>query len=189
MRAIVLATLSILALAACRDDESASLPQPVAMTEEALGHYCQMNLAEHPGPKAQVHLDGMGTPIYFAQVRDAIAYQRMPEQSSVISVVYVNDMGAAPSWEQPGIDNWIPASTAFYVAGSDILGGMGAPEFVPFSKRAAAEEFVGEHGGRILPLSEIKDAEVLSPVEKGTEPEEETDFKKRLKELSQEGRG
>ncbi|WP_409998019.1 nitrous oxide reductase accessory protein NosL, partial [Escherichia coli] len=25
------------------------------MTEEALGHYCQMNLTEHPGPKAQVH--------------------------------------------------------------------------------------------------------------------------------------
>jgi nitrous oxide reductase accessory protein NosL len=29
------------------------------MTEEAVGHFCQMELLEHPGPKAQAHLDGL----------------------------------------------------------------------------------------------------------------------------------
>jgi copper chaperone NosL len=187
MKFTILATVTVLALSACREEATDGLPQPVAMTSETLGFYCQMNLTEHPGPKAQVHLTGMENPIYFAQVRDAIAYQRMPEQSSQISIIYVSDMGVAPNWQEPGIDNWIPASTALYVAGSDAVGGMGAPEFVPFSSRAAAGEFASEHGGRIVSLSEIGDTEVLSPVETGTG--EDADFDQRLKTLSQEGRG
>lgn len=187
MKIAVLAAVSLIAVAACREDNSAALPQPVAMTSGALGHYCQMVVTEHPGPKAQVHLAGMENPLFFAQVRDAIAFQRMPEQSSQILIVYVSDMGAAPSWREPGINNWIPASTALYVAGSDAMGGMGAPEFVPFSNRAAAEEFADEHSGRIVTLSEIDDTEVLSPVETGVG--DDADFDERLKILSQEGRG
>ncbi|MDZ4093708.1 MAG: nitrous oxide reductase accessory protein NosL, partial [Paracoccaceae bacterium] len=84
-RAIVLGLL--LPLAACRED--APLPGPVAMTAEAVGHYCQMGILEHPGPKAQVHLDGLPAPLFFSQVRDAVAYQRMPEQSGRIIAIYV----------------------------------------------------------------------------------------------------
>ncbi len=186
MKFAILAAVTVLALSACREEATDGLPQPVAMTSETLGFYCQMNLTEHPGPKAQVHLTGMENPIYFAQVRDAIAYQRMPEQSSQISVIYVSDMGVAPNWQEPGIDNWIPASTALYVAGSDAVGGMGAPEFVPFSNRAAAEAFAAEHGGRIVLPSGIEDAEVLSPVEPGSETGEDTDYHERLRTLSQE---
>jgi copper chaperone NosL len=189
MKIAILAAFSLIAVAACREDNSADLPQPVTMTSEALGHYCQMVVAEHPGPKAQVHLAGMENPLFFAQVRDAIAFQRMPEQSSQILIVYVSDMGAAPSWREPGIDNWIPASTALYVAGSDAVGGMGAPEFVPFSSRAAAEEFAAEHSGRVVSLSAINDAEVLSPMEAGAGAGDDADFDERLKTLSQEGRG
>ena len=189
MKIAALAAVSVLALAACREEDSAGLPQAVAMTSEALGHYCQMNLTEHPGPKAQVHLIGTENPIYFSQVRDAIAYQRMPEQSSRISVIYVNDMAVAPNWHEPGLENWIPASTALYVAGSDAIGGMGAEEFVPFSTRAAAEAFSAEHGGRVVSLSGIDDAEVLSPVDKGPETGEDEHYHERLKTLSDEGRG
>jgi copper chaperone NosL len=189
MKFVILATVSVLSLGACREDESTGLPQPVAMTEDALGHYCQMNLTEHPGPKAQVHLVGIEGPIYFSQIRDAIAYQRMPEQSSRISVVYVSDMGVAKSWQEPGIENWIPASTALYVAGSDAIGGMGAEEFVPFSTRSAAEAFSAEHGGRVVSLSGIGDIEVLSPVEKAAETGEDAHYLERLKALSDEGRG
>ena len=39
----------------------------VALTPDAMGHFCQMNLLEHPGPKGQVHLEGLpGTPLYLA---------------------------------------------------------------------------------------------------------------------------
>jgi copper chaperone NosL len=74
-------------------------------------------------------------------------------------------MGMAKSWEQPGRDNWILAANAYYVVGSSRVGGMGAPEMVPFGKREAADAFVREYGGSIRRLDEIEDALVLSPVD------------------------
>ena len=187
MNRVAILLTALLALAACREDESATRPAPVTMTEEALGHYCQMNLTEHPGPKAQIHLAGMPAPLFFSQVRDAIAYQRMPEQSHAITAIYVNDMAAAPSWETPGIDNWLLAQNAHYVVGSDAVGGMAAPELVPFGTRTAAEAFATERGGTILSLAEIPDTEVLSPVnlEGDIGADDDDDFLDRLGTLSQ----
>jgi copper chaperone NosL len=116
-----------------------------------------------------VHLDGLPVPLFFSQVRDAIAYQRAPEQSHEILVIYVSDMGKAPSWEEPGAENWTPASTAYFVAGASTPGGMGAPEFVPFSARTAAADFAAKHGGHVLTLNEIADGDVLAPVEFATD--------------------
>jgi copper chaperone NosL len=164
MNRFLFAALAALALAACKE-EVAGRPLPVAMTAEAVGHYCQMNLLEHPGPKAQVHLDGLQDPLFFSQVRDAIAYQRMPEQSHAITAIYVSDMSVAPSWEEPGPENWAAAENAVYVVGARVPGGMGAPELVPFTTRGAAETFAAKHGGEILPLDAIPDEVVLAPVE------------------------
>jgi copper chaperone NosL len=164
MNRFLLAALAALALAACKE-EVAGRPLPVAMTAEAVGHYCQMNLLEHPGPKAQVHLEGLPDPLFFSQVRDAIAYQRMPEQSHAIAAIYVSDMSVAPSWEAPGAENWAAAEDAVYVVGAAVPGGMGAPELVPFTTRTAAETFVAAHGGEILALDAIPDEVVLAPVD------------------------
>lgn len=164
MTRFLLLALAALTLSACKE-EVAERPLPVTMTAEAVGHYCQMDLLEHPGPKAQVHLAGLPDPLFFSQVRDAIAYQRMPEQSHAISAIYVSDMGAAPSWEAPGADNWIAAETAVYVVGATVAGGMGAPELVPFADRAAAEDFVARNGGEVLSLLSVPDEAVLAPVE------------------------
>jgi len=181
------ALILLVALAACRD-ETASLPDPVVMTADAVGHYCQMNLLEHPGPKAQVHLVGLPDPLFFSQVRDAIAYQRMPEQSNTIAVIYVNDMGAAPSWDEPGAGNWIPAATAFYVVGSHRTGGMGAPELVPFADAGAAQAFATAQGGQVVTLDQIADTDVLSPLadEAAPGPGDAADYLERLKKLRAE---
>jgi len=143
---IRLALIALLALAACKEDR-ADAPPPVELTAEAVGHFCQMDLIGHPGPKAQVHLDGLPFPLFFSQVRDALAYARMPEQSHIIAAIYVNDLGAAPSWEEMGAENWIAAGAAHYVIGSDRAGGMGAPEAVPFTDAGAAQAFAARHGG------------------------------------------
>lgn len=164
MKRLLLTATAALALTACKDDVAAR-PDPVPMTADSLGHFCQMNMLEHPGPKAQVHLDGLPDPLFFSQVRDALAYQRMPEQSHAIAAIYVSDMGAAPSWDNPGADNWIAAGDAVYVSGAAATGGMGAPEFVPFSDRAAAEAFAAANGGTTLSLEAIPDEAVLAPVE------------------------
>ena len=124
--------LLILLLAGCRDEVAVVAPEPVAMTEEAVSHFCMMSLDEHPGPKAQIHLEGMPFPIFFAQVRDGIAYLKLPERSAGIAAVYVSNMSRAPSWDAPGIGNWIAAEDAIFVVGADVTGGMGAPELAPF---------------------------------------------------------
>lgn len=158
--------LAALALAACKEETAATIPEPVPMTTEAVGHYCQMDLLEHPGPKAQVHLEGMpAMPLFFSQVRDAIAYQRMPEQSHAITAIYVSDMARAPSWAEPGAENWVRADLAVFVVGAEVPGGMGAPELVPFSTREGATAFVARHGGEIMELAQIADELVLAPVE------------------------
>lgn len=187
-----LVALSLLALAACREDIAGTRPAPVTLTAEAVGHYCQMNLLEHPGPKAQVHLDGMPWPLFFSQVRDAVAYQRMPEQSHMIAVIYVSDMGAGGAhWDDPGADNWIAAEAAHYVVGADIEGGMGAPELVPFATRAGAEAFVQRHGGTVQLLADIPDEAVLAPVTFDADigADDDADFNERLRALSRDLEG
>ena len=190
-RLLLLSVLPLTLLAAC-DEEETPAPEAVAMTEEALGHYCQMHLAEHAGPKAQVHLVGAPAPLFFSQVRDAISYERMPEQTAAIAAIYVNDMGRADSWADPGAENWIAAEAAHYVVGSARVGGMGAAELVPFSDLEAAAAFAAEHGGRILRLADIPDDQVLAPAETATETgtgDGEQDFRERLERLSTERQG
>lgn len=155
----------VLALSACREERIVQDLTPQELSAETLGHYCQMNLLEHPGPKAQVHLQGM-PPLFFSQVRDAIAYTRAPEQVAPVLAVQVNDMGATgTTWEEPGPGNWIAAEDAYFVVGSAREGGMGAPETVPFGDSRAAASFAETEGGTVLRLTQITDTMVLSPVE------------------------
>ena len=156
----------LLLLAGCKEDSAALLlPDPVVLTEEAAGHYCQMNILEHRGPKAQIHLAGYMAPLWFSQVRDGIAYLKSPEQSAEVLALFVNDMGIATSWDEPGPDNWIDANDAYFVVGSDAVGGMGAPEIAPFGELTKAEQFIDQHGGTVMRLAEIPAEVVLSPIE------------------------
>ncbi len=157
--------LVALVVSACLQDAEAPPPAPVAMTESALGHYCQMEVIEHAGPKGQIHLAGLDMPIWFSQVRDGVAYVKSQERSADILAFYVNDMGKAADWENPGPDNWLDAREAVFVVGSNAVGGMGAPELVPFAEETQAEAFALEHGGQLQRLAEIDPSVVLSPVE------------------------
>ena len=164
LRVVALAALT--GLAACSDSGTDNvLPGPVAMTEEAVGHYCNMNVLEHEGPKAQIHLKGIAEPVWFTQVRDAVAFLRSPEELYEAVVVYVHAMDKAASWAQPGDGAWIDANEAWFVIGSHRIGGMGAPEAIPFSSSDAAEAFMTEHGGSAVRLAGISDEYVLGPVE------------------------
>ena len=183
MRHLLLAT-AVLVLTACKQDgvhDTAALP----LTEETVGHYCQMNLLEHHGPKAQAHLSGLpGAPLFFSQVRDVVAYMRMPEQSHDILAVWVNDMGAPDAtWEAPGPTNWIAAEDALYVVGGRAKGGMGAPEIVPFSTPENANRFAKTNGGKVMRLADIPNSAVLAPVALDGDTDD-ADFSNRLRALS-----
>lgn len=184
MKPALAALLLIAALAACRE-EAVPRPDPVAMTEEAIGHFCQMNLLEHPGPKAQVHLKGMPNPLFFSQVRDAVAFRLLPEQQGEITAIYVSDMARAP-WADPGATNWIAAEDAFYVVGSAQAGGMGTPELIPFGTEPAARGFADQHGGSVQRLDDIPAQLVLAPDGPAgtTDAQDDAEFAARLKALS-----
>jgi copper chaperone NosL len=173
----------ILLLSACRE-EVAQATDPLPLTAETIGHFCQMNVLEHEGPKGQVHLDGLpGAPLFFSQVSDLVVYLRLPEQSHAVLAIWVSDIGApGATWAEPGAGNWIDARAAHYVVGAAVTGGMGAPEVVPFAEFAAAEAFAARHGGAILGLDAIPDAAVAAPVSAAGTGED--DYSRRLKALA-----
>lgn len=146
-------------------DTKVEIPNAIAMTEEAVGHYCNMNILEHEGPKAQIHLKNIEFPIWFSQVRDAIAYTRLPEETFEAVAIYVHDMSKADSWAEPGDDAWIDIKQAFFVINSNTIGGMGAPETIPFGSEENAMEFVSKNGGSVVELADIPDKYVLGPVD------------------------
>jgi len=163
-RTIVFALLLPALLLGCQEKQAATPPAPHRMTTELIGHYCGMNVLEHPGPKGQIFVASLIEPVWFSSARDTIAFTVLPDEPKDILAIYVSDMGKAPSWDKPGPDNWVEARKAFFVIGSRVKGGMGGDEAVPFSERSAAERFVGESGGRIVAFDEVPRDYVLSSV-------------------------
>ena len=153
--------LAGLLLAACDEAEQVEKPAPQVLTREAIGHYCQMIVADHRGPKAQIFLSDRDAPVWFSSVRDAVAFTLLPEEPKNIAAVYVTDMAVA-SWDSPEADAWIDAETAHFVIESDRRGGMGALEAIPFGDPAAAEDFVQQHGGRVVTYGEIPSGYILN---------------------------
>ncbi len=150
-------------LPACGEEPGAEIPEPRELTRAAIGHYCNMIVEDHPGPKGQIFLTDRDDPIWFSSVRDTIAFTLLPEEAKDIAAIYVNDMGRA-SWAAPEAGTWIDAKVAWYVIGSGRTGGMGAPEAVPFAARSAADSFVAEHGGTVVAFADIPTDAVLGEV-------------------------
>lgn len=160
---VLLATLG-----GCREEDETKAPPPRELTRDAVGHYCGMIVTDHPGPKAQVFIAGEDEPTWFTSVRDAIVFMILPDEPKKVTAVYVNDMGRAESWDAPGAGTWIDAKTALFVIGSSRMGGMGAPEAVPFSDMESAKSFADRYGGEIVSFDDIPPEYVLAPI---TEPE------------------
>jgi copper chaperone NosL len=171
VKSLALAVLVTLTLSACK--EEAAKPEPQTLTDEAIGRYCGMMLAEHEGPKGQVFIQGIPEPLWFSSVRDAVAFTLLPEEPKDIAAIYVSDMGAAASWADPGPNNWTDARTASFVIGGTAEGGMGGAEAVPFADKARAETFAAETGGRVVTFDAIPSDYVLGDQEPNPLGEEE----------------
>ncbi|MHA1599000.1 MAG: nitrous oxide reductase accessory protein NosL [Alphaproteobacteria bacterium] len=157
--------IASLLLVACAEEERAVAPPPEKISYDSIGHYCGMAVIEHSGPKGQILLKSRDKALWFTSVRDTIAYTKLLDEAKDYTAIYVTDMGKALDWDHPENGTWVEARDAFYVIGSSKLGGMGAPETVPFGDRAAAEDFVGKHGGTITAFKDIPDDAVLGAVE------------------------
>jgi len=153
----------LLTAVGCGEDETAT-PEAQALTRDAVGYFCNMIVADHRGPKGQVFLKSRAEPLWFSSVRDAIAFTLLPGEPKDIAAIYVSDLSRA-SWDAPEPDTWMDARAAWYVIDSTRMGGMGAPEVVPFSDLVAAETFAAEFGGRVAPFEDIPHDFILGGVE------------------------
>lgn len=161
-------------LAACggSQGDAAAPPPPQALTADAVGHYCGMNLDEHIGPKGQILLRDRALPVWFSTIREVFAYTLLPEEPKTILAIYVQDMGQADSSGNPPSDAWISARDAYFVIEGRAVGGMGAPDALPFTHRDDALAFTERHGGRIVTFQEMPEdyplrAGTLTPTRAG----------------------
>jgi copper chaperone NosL len=175
--ALALLGLSLMGLAACSDRTPVAAPPPHSLTAEAIGRYCGMNVLEHAGPKGQAIVASRVDPFWFSSARDAIAFTLLPEEPKDVLAIYVSDMGKAPSWDNPGADNWVEARKAWFVIGSSARGGMGVEEAVPFSDRAAADAFAKDKGGRVVAFADVPKSYVLGDRDGEAPREPETQHK------------
>jgi copper chaperone NosL len=151
----ITAVAASLLFVSCGEKQEAAMPAPFALTEEAMGRYCGMNVLEHAGPKGQIILQGALEAIWFTSARDTVAFTMLPDEPRDIGAIYVSDMGKAPDWERPGANNWVDAKKAFFVIGSSQRGGMGNEEAVPFAQESAAGTFARQRGGRVVRFDEL----------------------------------
>jgi copper chaperone NosL len=171
LRALATAALLTLALSACDDTtKTAAAPTPIEPTQASIAHFCNMAVLEHPGPKGQIFLKNKIEPVWFASVRDTVAFTLLPEEPKDIVAIYVNDMGKAEDSLHPKAGGWIDARGAWYVLGSDFDAAMGGREAVPFGAEADARRFAAIHGGTVARFGEVPQEYVLGPDTEPAEP-------------------
>jgi nitrous oxide reductase accessory protein NosL len=164
LTAILLAAIPLMPLTGCKEDEAASPPPPPqAITADAIGHYCGMNMLDHPGPKGQIILKGQAMPIWLSSVRDTFAYTMLPEESHDYRAIYVTDLETAADPARPNLGLWTEARNAWFVIDSGFQGGMGAAEPLPFGREAAARAFAAVNGGSVKRFAEVTDDHILAP--------------------------
>jgi nitrous oxide reductase accessory protein NosL len=157
-------------------------PDPIDLSGGKLDYHGGMKIGMHGGPNGQIFYRNnnpelVGGTSTGSETQDDVAwfhtlvhglfpyhFQRV-DQGWEAEVIYVTDYSAI-EWEvfERDGNEYMPAPTdpeSFadatgldYVAGSDIMGGMG-PELHPFSDSDNASDFTDTHGGRIVSFDDI----------------------------------
>ncbi|MCG5241648.1 nitrous oxide reductase accessory protein NosL [Azospirillum doebereinerae] len=159
----LLAAALLLPLSACKPEKAEAPPPPQAIAADAVGRYCGMNLADHPGPKGQVILKGTDKPVWLSSVRDTLAFTALPEEPKDYRAVYVTDLGRAADPQKPDLSAWVEARQAWYVLNSGRTGGMGEAETLSFAEEGAARRFAGANGGTVKRFADLTADEILTP--------------------------
>ena len=166
--AFVLVLAGVIGFAALPRGKPMAPPAPQEISDTDTAQFCGMLLSEHGGPKGQIFLKSSAKPLWFASVRDAIAFLRLPDMPKDVLTVYVNDMGRAQDWARPMPGTWIDAHRAVYVIGSRRQSGMNTAEAVPFGEAAAARRFAAEYGGQVVTFSTIPESYLFPDIGAGS---------------------
>lgn len=118
---------------------------------------CGMMVVKYNPWITQIHASGEAA-VMFDGVKDMMAYYFNPTAYGG-----GGDMSTAEVWVKDYYTlKYFDGREAFYVVGSDVMGPMGE-ELVPFSSRAAAENFLTDHKGReVLRFNGIEAEMIMS---------------------------
>lgn len=144
---------------------SDSLPalSPIEAGESC--HVCGMIVTNFPGPKGQAKIKHNETTLKFCSTADLFTWLLQPETPAMMRSAYVHDMGAASAtWDKPSEKDYVDAKKAWYVVGGDQMGAMGAT-LASFREKAAAEQYMKQHGGMIKRFADI-DLELMANLQK-----------------------
>jgi len=153
LRVLTPLVLGVALLAACDREQAVANRGAVEPTAGTACVLDGMLLAEHPGPKAQIHYVGQDEPDFFCDTVEMFHLYLEPEQVRPIAALFVQDMGQA-AWDAPQ-GHWIDARTAWYVVGSKRRGSMGTT-IASFALEADARAFASRHGGEVVAFDAVK---------------------------------
>ena len=114
-----------------------------------------MILIDYPGPKGQLILKN-GESHFFCDTKGLVETLYNPDYKAKIRSAFVQDF-AGREWGSYS-DHWIDINQAFLVLDSGRFGAMG-PTIASFSAREAADAFASQHGGKVLTIGELNEAE------------------------------
>lgn len=111
---------------------------------------CGMFVAKYRPWLSQLHYDSQEI-VMFDGVKDMMAYYFQPDKYGGKGSAKVLEIHVKDYYSQ----KWIDGKEALYVIGSDVYGPMGH-ELIPFSSKAAADNFLKDHHGKeIINFQEI----------------------------------
>lgn len=154
-RMLALAMLLCFGLVACSESEQVlqSL-EPIAFHDDDECHVCGMVISDFPGPKGQaVEQDRVRK---FCSAAEMLGWWLQPENQRLSAKLYVHDMSRS-DWHHPDGDHLIDATTAYYVAGTQLKGAMGVV-LATFPDERSAQQLADERGGEVLRFEEIDQA-------------------------------
>ena len=133
-----------------------------AAPEEKVGHdarcaVCGMFIAKYENWIVQVRFTDDAV-MFFDGVKDMLVFYFNPQQYGTVGQEDIKEIWVKDYYSL----GWMDGRKALYVIGSDVYGPMGK-EFIPFSSKEAADNFLQDHhGGKILRFAEITDELVQS---------------------------
>jgi nitrous oxide reductase accessory protein NosL len=150
-------------------DGSGAGPAAVTLPDDATCDVCGMVLSKHPGPSSEAFYEGQepkghANPARFDSTWEAFQFDYDNEDWTRTSF-YVTDYSAVDyeirtDGDQQLISrhteasSFAPAESVAFVAGSSVVGTMGA-DLIGFSQEEDAEAFQSEHGGELITLDEV----------------------------------
>jgi copper chaperone NosL len=152
---IITIAFTLLLISACNGEDTAKKVNntPVAIESGEECHLCGMVITGFPGPKGELFEGRESQVRKFCSTRDLMSWYLQPENKPNSKDVFVHDMSRS-DWNSPNDEHMIKADNAWFVAGSSMKGAMG-PTLASFAKKEQAEQFVTQHGGKIISFSEV----------------------------------